>query len=199
MRKLFALTVAAAITLGLTGAALAQGTSGGGPPGSKSAGDPSKTPTGATDPSKPPAGTSSTTGTTTGTAGSGGMKGTTGGMTSAGGAMRGQHRVMGEVTKIDQSKGRVSLKTDMGDMDLHFPPSALQGIKEGDRVEVQLALRPAGAAGAGSMPGRTGTTSGSQDAGKSPAAPAAEGSTPGKQPGVQTQPGTAAPGSPKSP
>jgi hypothetical protein len=166
MRKLFALTVAAAFALGLTGAALAQGATGGGPPGSKSAGDPSKTPTGATDPSKPPTGTSGTgTGTTSGPAG---MKGSNEGMTPGGAPMRGQHRVMGEVTKIDQSKGRVSLKTDMGEMDLHFPPSALQGIKEGDRVEVQLGLRPSSAPGAGSMPGRKGTTSGSHDATKSP-------------------------------
>jgi hypothetical protein len=176
MRKLFVLTVAAAFTLGLTGVALAQGATGGGTPGSKSAGDPAKTPTGATDPSKPPAGTSgTTTGTMSGpaaTPGPGGMKGSNGGMIPGGGAMRGQHRVMGEVTKIDQSKGRVSLKTDMGDMDFHFPPSALQGIKEGDRVEVQLGLRPSGASGAGSPTGRQGTTS-------------------GKQPG--------APGSPKSP
>ncbi len=57
--------------------------------------------------------------------------------------MRGQHRMMGEVTKIDAAKGMVSVKTDEGDMDLHFPPSALQGLKEGDRVEVQLAIRPA--------------------------------------------------------
>jgi hypothetical protein len=164
MRTLFALTVAAALTLGLTGAALAQGATGGGAPGSKSTGDPAKPPS-------------------------------NGGMTSGGGAMRGQHRVMGEVTKLDQSQGRVSLKTDMGDMELHFPPSALQGIKEGDRVEVQLGLRPAGASGAGSTPVRPGTTSGSPT--KSPAAPAAEGATSGKQPGIQSQGG--APGSPKSP
>ena len=44
--------------------------------------------------------------------------------------------------------GEVRVKTAEGDMDLHFPPSALQGIKEGDRVEVQLAIRPAGATGA---------------------------------------------------
>ena len=68
------------------------------------------------------------------------------------GGPRGQHKMMGEVTKIDSSKGMVTLKTDEGDLDLHFPPSALQGIKEGDRVEVQLAIRPASAAGAGSKP-----------------------------------------------
>jgi Cu/Ag efflux protein CusF len=73
------------------------------------------------------------------------------GKPAAGGA-RGQHKMMGEVTKIDSAKGMVTLKTDEGDLDLHFPPSALQGIKEGDRVEVQMAIRPAGAAGAGSKP-----------------------------------------------
>jgi Cu/Ag efflux protein CusF len=60
-------------------------------------------------------------------------------------AARGSHKMTGEVTKLDAAKGMVTLKTDEGDMDLHFPPAALQGIKEGDRVEVQLAIRPAAA------------------------------------------------------
>jgi hypothetical protein len=91
-------------------------------------------------------------------------------------AGRGQHKMMGEVTKIDSTKGMVTLKTDEGSMDLHFPPSALQGIKEGDRVEVQLAIRPAGAAGAGSKPaagksspGATKTDDASKGSGKAPA------------------------------
>jgi hypothetical protein len=81
----------------------------------------------------------------------------------------------GEVTKIDAAKGNVSLKTDEGDLDLHFPPSALQGIKEGDRVEVQLGIRPASAAGASSKPapskapGAMKTDDASKGSGKAPA------------------------------
>jgi hypothetical protein len=106
----------------------------------------------------------SATGTTGSKAGHSGMDKSAAGKDKAGakmtGAMKGQHRMTGEVTKIDSAKGSVTLKTDEGDLDLHFPPSALQGIKEGDRVEVQLAIRPA-----------AGTTSKSSDTmGKSKAA-----------------------------
>jgi len=68
-------------------------------------------------------------------------------------AARGQHKMMGEVTKIDEAKGMVTLKTDEGDMNFHFPPSALKGIKEGDKVEVQLSLRPASGSAEGSKAG----------------------------------------------
>ena len=100
-------------------------------------------------------------------------------------ASRGQHKMMGEVTKIDSAKGMVTVKTDQGDMDLHFPPSALQGIKEGDRVEVQLAVRPAGAAGAGSKPaaGKSPGATKTDDASKGGKAPASTGTS--QQPKTQ--------------
>lgn len=60
---------------------------------------------------------------------------------------RGRHAMIGEVTRIDAAKGSLTLKTEDGELDLHFPPTALSGIKEGNRVEVQLAVRPAGNAG----------------------------------------------------
>jgi cold shock CspA family protein len=157
MRQALALGITLVFVLGLAGAALAQGSQQ--PSGGSSA--PSSS---APSPSTPSSG-GSTTDTTKSTAPSGKSdpmktdKGTAG--KAASGSARGQHKMMGEVTKIDSTKGMVTLKTDEGSMDLHFPPSALQGIKEGDRVEVQLAIRPAGAAGAGSKPA----------AGKAPAAP----------------------------
>ncbi len=134
MRQVLALCTVLVFTLSLAGAALAQGTGTSAPSSSGSA-----------------AGSSgSTPDTTKSTAPSGSdTKSTTGAPKSAAGKMaggaRGTHKMMGEVTKIDEAKGTVSLKTDEGDMDLHFPPSALKGIKEGDRVEVQLAIRPASA------------------------------------------------------
>jgi hypothetical protein len=157
MRQALALGITLVFVLGLAGAALAQGSqpSGSAPsPASPGTGSPSTdttkstAPAGKTDMSKPDAAK-----TDKSAAGKPADK-------AAGGA-RGQHKMTGEVTKIDATKGMVTLKTDEGDMDLHFPASALQGIKEGDRVEVQLAIRPAGAAGAGSKPA----------AGKAPAAP----------------------------
>jgi hypothetical protein len=59
------------------------------------------------------------------------------------GEFTGRHIMEGQVTRIDQTKGTVSLKTAEGTMDLHFPPSALANIKKGDRVAVELALKPA--------------------------------------------------------
>jgi hypothetical protein len=55
----------------------------------------------------------------------------------------GRHTMEGEVTRIDSTKGIVSVKTAEGTMDLHFPPSALANIKKGDRIAVELALKPA--------------------------------------------------------
>jgi hypothetical protein len=55
----------------------------------------------------------------------------------------GRHTMTGEVTDIDASRGRVGLRTAEGDLDLHFPPSALRNVKRGDRITVELAIRPA--------------------------------------------------------
>jgi Cu/Ag efflux protein CusF len=150
MRQVLALFVAVVFTLSLGGIALAQGTQttpGSTPPAATP--DPSKS---STDPAKPAApGSSSSTSTPSGSTGKSGMDKSAAGKDKAGyrpaAAARGSHKMMGEVTRIDAAKGMVTLKTDEGDMDLHFPPAALQGIKEGDRVEVQLAIRPAAAAG----------------------------------------------------
>jgi hypothetical protein len=57
----------------------------------------------------------------------------------------GAHSVTGEVVQVDPQQGTLALKTDQGTLDLHFPSSALQGLKKGDRVSVQFSLREAGA------------------------------------------------------
>ena len=58
----------------------------------------------------------------------------------------GRHTMEGEVTKVDQKKGHLTLKTAEGKMDLHFPPSALANVKKGDHISVELAMKPAGSA-----------------------------------------------------
>ena len=58
----------------------------------------------------------------------------------------GRHTMEGEVVKVDAKKGHLTLKTAEGNMDLHFPPSALQQVKKGDRIAVELAMKPAGSA-----------------------------------------------------
>jgi hypothetical protein len=85
------------------------------------------------------------TGGTTGTGSSGSHA--TGAM-STGGEM-GRHSMEGEVTKVDPKKGHMTLKTAEGNLNLHFPPSALENVKKGDHVTVDLGLRTSGSASTG--------------------------------------------------
>ena len=55
--------------------------------------------------------------------------------------MSGQHTMDGEVTKVDAKKGWVDIKTPEGRMKVHFPPSALENVKVGDSVTVELGLK----------------------------------------------------------
>lgn len=59
------------------------------------------------------------------------------------GTTQARHSVTGEVTDVDHAKGRLGVRTDEGDLVLHFPPSAIQNVKQGDRVTVQLGMSPA--------------------------------------------------------
>lgn len=58
----------------------------------------------------------------------------------------GRHTMEGEVLSVNQKKGHLKLKTAEGHMDLHFPASALASVKKGDRISVELAMKPAGSA-----------------------------------------------------
>jgi hypothetical protein len=49
--------------------------------------------------------------------------------------------VEGEVTKVDAKKGWVDVKTAEGRMKLHYPPPALDNVKNGDRVTVEIGMR----------------------------------------------------------
>jgi hypothetical protein len=60
----------------------------------------------------------------------------------AAGPAVGHHTMVGEVTKIDRNKGHLHLRTAEGDLELHFPPASLQNVREGDRIAVELAMRP---------------------------------------------------------
>jgi hypothetical protein len=55
--------------------------------------------------------------------------------------MAGQHTMEGEVTKVDAKKGWIDIKSPEGRMKLHFPPAALQSVKVGDRVSVEMSLK----------------------------------------------------------
>src|ERR1700752_3420290 len=60
--------------------------------------------------------------------------------------MSGRHTMTGEVTSVAPDKGRALIKTPEGRRLLHFPPSALQNVKKGDRVTVELAQKDNGPA-----------------------------------------------------
>jgi phosphopentomutase len=60
--------------------------------------------------------------------------------TKASDSMSGHHEMTGEVTKVDAKKGWVDIKTSEGSMKLHFPPDALQNVKKGDNVTVDLGM-----------------------------------------------------------
>lgn len=59
--------------------------------------------------------------------------------------MAGHHTMDGEVTKVDAKKGWIDVKTPEGSMKLHFPPAALENVKKGDAVTVDLGMTSAAA------------------------------------------------------
>jgi hypothetical protein len=64
--------------------------------------------------------------------------------TGGAGDMMGRHSMEGQVTSVDAKKGWVHLKTSEGTMIVHFPPSALEQVKKGDTMTVNLALKDNG-------------------------------------------------------
>ena len=51
-----------------------------------------------------------------------------------------QHTMEGTVTKVNAKKGWVDVKTSEGSMKLHFPASALENVKAGDSVTIELGM-----------------------------------------------------------
>jgi hypothetical protein len=78
------------------------------------------------------------------------------------GEFLGRHTMEGTVSKVNQKNGKFSVKTDEGTLDLHVPPSALSNVKKGDRVAVDIAVKPSGTAssrtsGGSASPATTGS------------------------------------------
>jgi hypothetical protein len=76
------------------------------------------------------------------------------GTAAAGMKHQGEHSMSGTVTDIDHTTGLLSLKTEAGVLDLHFPPQALKEVKEGDQLTVHLGFSKGGAA-SGTPPKRS--------------------------------------------
>ena len=65
---------------------------------------------------------------------------------AAGPKQLGEHSMTGTVTDIDHETGKLSLNTQVGELDLHFPPPALKDVKEGDQLTVHLGFMKGSAA-----------------------------------------------------
>ncbi len=63
--------------------------------------------------------------------------------TAAGTSGAFQGTMTGVVSEVDRAHGHVRLDTAEGDMLLRLPPAALSNIKAGDRVTVDVGIRPA--------------------------------------------------------
>ena len=50
----------------------------------------------------------------------------------------GKHDMTGTIEKIDQAKGMVELKTEVGTLNVHFPPPSIKDLKVGDTITVSL-------------------------------------------------------------
>lgn len=70
---------------------------------------------------------------------------------------------MKKVYPIDTEKGSLSLKADDKKLELHFPPSAIKNLKEGDKVSVSMTI--AAATGGTAMEGKSSTSAGSEGVG----------------------------------
>ena len=55
-------------------------------------------------------------------------------------AAAGTHTMDGKVTKVDAKRGWVDVKTPEGSMKLHFPPPALDSVKTGNSVTIELGM-----------------------------------------------------------
>jgi hypothetical protein len=61
-------------------------------------------------------------------------------------AEEGKHSMSGTISAIDHTTGMLTLKTGAGELKLHFPPPAIQKLKEGETITVHLAYSEGGAA-----------------------------------------------------
>jgi len=60
--------------------------------------------------------------------------------------MTGRHTMEGKVTSVSTKTGWVHVKTAEGTIIVHFPPAELDGVKKGDTIAVDLAIKDNGPA-----------------------------------------------------
>ncbi len=52
----------------------------------------------------------------------------------------GTHSMGGTIESIDHKTGWITLKTDMGELALHYPPPAIKELKKGDQITANLSF-----------------------------------------------------------
>ncbi|MEW5944095.1 MAG: hypothetical protein AB1710_09645 [Pseudomonadota bacterium] len=52
----------------------------------------------------------------------------------------GKHSMTGTIKEIDPKTGTLAVKTEAGDLRLHFPPSSLKDLKVGDTITVHMSF-----------------------------------------------------------
>lgn len=58
--------------------------------------------------------------------------------------LRGSHNMPGTVTSVDHTSGIVKLTSEGKHLTVHFPPSAITQLKDGDHISLHLAYRITG-------------------------------------------------------
>jgi hypothetical protein len=71
-----------------------------------------------------------------------GTKGATGASASPATGAAGPMSMTGEVIRVDRDQGQVVLRTGEGEQMLRLPPASLAGIRQGDRVRVEIVTNP---------------------------------------------------------
>lgn len=56
----------------------------------------------------------------------------------------GEHWMTGKITNIDHNKGLVTVKSEDHTLKLHFPPTSLRDLKDGDQISVEMSFTKAG-------------------------------------------------------
>jgi len=55
-------------------------------------------------------------------------------------AVKAMHEMSGTIAKVDRESGTVDLKTEQGDLRLHFPPASVASLKDGEKLIFEVAL-----------------------------------------------------------
>jgi hypothetical protein len=87
------------------------------------------------------------------------------------GSMMNEHQMSGTITELDKEEGEITFKgADGKELELQLPRTAVQNLSVGERVTLQIAIRPASRATSGAGAGAgTGTgTGGSRGSGAGP-------------------------------